>query len=618
LAKASGSESDLSAAYFSLANLARSQQNYPQATADYQQAIKTAPDLTAEVRGRLNLLNVLIINQQDFQQQLNQIKPLIAQLPLNRFGLYAKINYAQTCLKIPRQMERDAVAAVLQQAIAEARQLQDRPAEAYSLQTLARLYELEAKWQPAEQLTQQALYIAQSIDARDIAYQGQWQLGRIYQQQGEEGKAIAAYQQAVELLQSLRSDLVAVSSEVQFTFRESVEPIYREYISLLLNSPEPTENNLIAARTALDSLQLAELENFFHATCLEAQPVVIDNLIDQEDTTTAIIYPIVLADRFEIILKLPQQPLRHYTTPIDRPEKVERILERLSQTLTQRNSRETLPLAQLVYSWIIQPAAVDLANSQVNTLVFVLDSPLRNIPMSVLHDGQQYLIEKYAIAITPGLQLIQPQAIAERQLTALTAGLTQGRGGFPPLEYVKEELKTIESQIATTQQLVNQDFTNNALQEQITQTPFPVVHLATHGQFSSQAEETFILTWDGQINVNQLSELLQITNQDEPIELLVLSACETLAGDRRAALGLAGVAVKAGARSTLATLWRVNDQATALLMEQFYRELAVQNPADRPVTKAEALRHAQLTLLQSDRFDSPHFWSSAVLVGNWF
>ncbi len=163
---------------------------------------------------------------------------------------------------------------------------------------------------------------------------------------------------------------------------------------IITKIPRFSRKKLIADREAIDSLQLAELENFFHPTCLDAQPVVIDQITDRDDPTAAIIYPIFLEDRWEIILKLPQEKLRHYTTPIENPQRVERILQRLSQSLTQRNSSETLPLAQQVYNWIIEPAENDLANSNIKTLVFVLDSPLRNIPMSVLYDGQQYLIEK--------------------------------------------------------------------------------------------------------------------------------------------------------------------------------------------------------------------------------
>ena len=143
-----------------------------------------------------------------------------------------------------------------------------------------------------------------------------------------------------------------------------------------------------------------------------------------------------------------------------------------------------------------------------------------------------------------------------------------------------------------------------------------MVHLATHGQFSSQADNTFILTWSDRLNINQLNNLLRGRNprNQEPLELLVLSACETLIGDKRATLGLAGIAVRAGARSTVATLWRVNDEATASLMGNFYGELSKQSSN---VTKAEALRQAQLTLLNDSRFNRPYFWASYVLVGNW-
>ena len=495
LAKSSGSVENTSKALLSLGNLARSQQDNTQAVTYYRRAIAAAPDLTTEVQARLNLLNVLIADKKNFSTELVELKLLIAQLPSTRSAINAKINYGLTLLKIstedPKQPE---IESILQRAIAVASQLGDRTAEAYGLKSLGRYYELRQQWRQAIASTQQSLVIAQEINARDITYQGQWQLGRIYRTQQRLEPATAAYQQAVEILQSLRNDLVAVNPEIQFTFRESIEPIYREYVSLLLNAAEPGANKLAAARSAIDSLQLAELENFFQATCLDAQPVAIDRVTDTQDLSTAVVYPIVLPDRFEIIVKLPQQQLRHYTTPIDNSERTARILDRLSQTLAQRNSRETLPLSQQVYSWLIAPAAADLAQNKIETLVFVLDSPLRNIPMSVLHDGKQYLIEKYAVAITPGLQLIQPQAIANRQLRALTAGLTEARSGFPALKYVANELETIKSQIANTKQLVDREFTNDALQQQIARLPFPIVHLATHGQFSSQAKDTFVLT----------------------------------------------------------------------------------------------------------------------------
>jgi CHAT domain-containing protein len=286
----------------------------------------------------------------------------------------------------------------------------------------------------------------------------------------------------------------------------------------------------------------------------------------------------------------------------------------LRQFLAQRTGRQFLPFSQQVYNWLIRPAEADLVRSQVKTLVFVPDGPLRNIPMGALHDGKRYLMEKYAIALTPGLELLESQPLARGQLKALTAGLSEARQGFPALIYVEPELSQIGSQVPS-EVLLNQKFTSATLQQEIDKVPFPIIHLATHGQFSSKAEDTFILTWNGRINVKDLNDFLQTSelHRSSPIELLVLSACETAKGDNRAALGLAGVAVRAGARSTLATLWTVDDEASADLMSRFYQELA-----NATVTKAEALRRAQQSILQDPRYrQRPYYWAAYVLVGNW-
>jgi CHAT domain-containing protein len=138
--------------------------------------------------------------------------------------------------------------------------------------------------------------------------------------------------------------------------------------------------------------------------------------------------------------------------------------------------------------------------------------------------------------------------------------------------------------------------------------------LATHGQFSSNAADTFIVTWDQKVNVKEFDQLLRsrTREKEQAIELLVLSACETASGDNRAALGLAGAAIRSGARSTAATLWRVNDESTAIFMAEFYKQLA-----SSKTSKAEALRNAQLTLLKNRDYQNPYFWAPFVLVGNW-
>ncbi len=210
----------------------------------------------------------------------------------------------------------------------------------------------------------------------------------------------------------------------------------------------------------------------------------------------------------------------------------------------------------------------------------------------------------------------------ETALDAITGGLSEIRSNFEPhrnfgdLPKVAEELQTIKKVGLTQSSLLNNQFTKEALKQNITASGSSIVHLATHAKFSSKAEDTFILSWDGQINIKDLDNLLRddTFNRKNDIELLVLSACETASGDPRATLGLAGVAVQAGARSILATLWSVVDESTAQVMGEFYRQL--QKSGTTKANKAEVLRQAQLTLIKDKRFNHPHFWAPFILVGN--
>ncbi len=534
----------------------------------------------------------------------------LAQLSPSRDSVYAQVNFAATLLKLSSltQNLEPKIAPILATAVQQARQIQDLRAQAYALIPLGQLYSQTKQWQEAQQVTQQALQLAQTINAKDLLALASGQLGNILQEQGNLKDAIAAYRSAVITLQTLRSDLVAINSEVQFSFREAVEPIYRQLVSLLLQ-PQASQREIKEARDVIEALQLAELDNFFREACLETNPVQIDNL----DTQAAVIYPIILPDRLEVIVSIPQQPLKHY--PINLPsQEIEAILQKFYSSLYLGYSEDKrLSLAQKIYSWLIEPANADFNYQQIQTLVFVLDGLFKNIPMGALYDGKQYLIEQYSIALSPGLQLF-PQRLERQKIKAITAGLTQARQGFPPLPGVEVEIAEIASEV-NSQVLIDQDFTRTTFVNQVDKTDFSVVHLATHGQFSSNLEDTFLLTWNDQIQVKDFDRLVEQRGQGKqpPIELLVLSACQTAVGDQRAALGLAGFALRSGARSTLATIWSVSDQSTAELMSEFYRQLTQPNQ----VSKAQALRQAQLKLLKNPLYHHPYFWAPFVLVGNW-
>jgi CHAT domain-containing protein len=326
-----------------------------------------------------------------------------------------------------------------------------------------------------------------------------------------------------------------------------------------------------------------------------------------------VIYPIILGDRLEIIVSIPGQVLTSYKTAIPKAE-IEQTIKQMRQSLNPAFPKENaLSVSQQLYNLLIRPAESQLANSGVKTLAFVLDGSLRNLPMAALYDGKHYLVEKYSLALSPGMQLMQTRSLKSEKLKVITAALTEARQGFKALPAVKSEVTEIQAEISG-KVLLNEQFTDANLQTAIKSTPFTVLHLATHGQFSSKLDETFILTWDGKINVKQLSEFLKSRNEADstPVELMVLSACQTAKGDNRAILGLAGVAVRSGARSTLATLWAVKDDSTAKFMVEFYKNL--KKPG---ISKAEALRQAQLTFIQDADFDHPFYWSPFVLVGNW-
>ena len=603
------------ATYFSLGNNAKLKSEHQAAIAYYQQAANLTSQPLLKIEARLNLLSSSIdTNQQQFDVLLPQLQTDIASLPSSRPTIYAQVNLAnvEIALADKSEFDRDTsqIEDLLQKSLIDARKLADSRAESSVLGTLGHFYERQQQSLTAQKYTQQALNLAQALNAPDLNYQWQWQLGRIQENTGNTKSAIASYTAAVDNLQNLRKSLAAIDSETQFSFRESVEPVYRELVRLLLNN-NPSQKQLQQARSAIESLQMAELENFFREACLDAQP----KQIEEVDATAAVVYPIILPDRLAVILSLPDRSLKYYSTAIARSE-IENTVENLYQSLNPIfSNRRRMQLSQVVYDWLLKPAEADLERAGIETLTFVLDGSLRKIPMSALYDGRQYAIEKYNIALTPGLQLLPSQGLRREELEAVVAGISESNQGFASLPGVRQEVTQISAQLST-RLLLNEEFTNSNLQQQLQETAAPIVHLATHGQFGSTPESTFIVTWNNRIGVNDLENLLRDrqVRATKPIELMILSACETATGDDRAVLGMAGMAVRSGAIGTLATLWSVKDESTTQLIDEFYHQLA---DSSGNINKASALRKAQLALLNSPDFNHPFYWSPFVLVGNW-
>ena len=318
----------------------------------------------------------------------------------------------------------------------------------------------------------------------------------------------------------------------------------------------------------------------------------------------------LLPDRVELLVSFSGK-LKRFILPVSRAELTHETRE-LRRTLVKRTTWEFLPHAQKLYDWLIRPLDRDLTAMKPNTLVFVLDGALRTIPLAALHDGNDFLIHRYPVAITPSLTLTDPQPLNKVQARMLSLGLSQPVQGYSGLPYVSEELDSIKD-LFPGEQLRNGAFRLAGMEKALQKGAFNLVHVASHGQFGSDATDTFLLSFDEKFSMERFGHYVGLFKfRDVPLDLLTLSACDTAAGDDRAALGLAGVAVRAGARSALATLWHVNDPASYELITEFYRQLRTPG-----VSRAAALQAAQLKLMSDQRYDHPGYWAPFLMINNW-
>ncbi len=506
-------------------------------------------------------------------------------------------------------------AEVLEEAGEIAKSMGDARAASYAFGHRGSLYEQERRHDETLLLTRLAIGYAQQVHAPELLYQWEWQLGRVLRAQNRIDPAIAAYQRAADLVQTLRPEMAAGAATAASSFRESSGRLYFELADLLLRRSGATATNeeaqpyLTKAREAIELFKTAELRDYFSDECVDAfqtSPTKLEDVSRQ----AAIIYPIILPDRTELLVSLPDG--MHRVTVAIKQEELKEETRAFRRLLQKETTKEYLRRAQRLYDLLLRPLEPEFAKFDIDTLVIVPDGPLRMIPFSALHDGKQYVIAKYAVATTPGLNLTDPKPLARDHIEVLSAGLSDAVQGFPALPNTAEELDAI-GRLYNTHRLFNKDFRVPLLEQEMKETPFTIMHIASHGKFEREVKNSFVLTFDDKMTMDRLSQVVgHFKLRGQPLELLSLSACQTAAGDDRAALGLAGIAIKAGARSALATLWFVNDEASSALVVEFYRQL--KNPA---MSKAMALRQAQLKVLENPEYQHPIFWAPFLLLNNW-
>lgn len=510
----------------------------------------------------------------------------------------------------------EPVPGAFQEALRVARAIGNRRLSSQAFGSLGSLHEDAARYDEALDYTRRAVFDAQLTGAAEILFLWHWQSGRILVKQGRQEEAADAYRNAVRSLQAVRLDSAPECKTFnQLPYDSVIEPLYTGFIDLLirrsasLGEQGGAEALLTEAIEALESMKVAEMQDYLQDNCLAPrQPW--KNILGRMGRETAVIYPISLDDRLEIILYAQGRMVR-FSAEVGR-KAFEDEIHAFRRKLEDRTRREYLINAQTLYDWLMRPLENELAARGIGTIVFIPNGALRTVPLSALHDGRSFLLAKYAVVSAQGFTLIDPGGTKQAGQGALLAGITEAIQGFPALDGVSSELDVIRG-IYSGLTLKNQEVTLLRIEHELKEKTYRIVHFATHGEIGDTSQKTFLLAWDGKITMDHFERFMSPNRfRKNPVELLVLSACQTAAGNDRSALGLAGISLKAGASSSVGTLWSVDDRAAAELISQFYLNLK-----DPSLSRAQSLQRAQLKLINGRDFQHPFYWAPFVIIGSW-
>jgi CHAT domain-containing protein len=364
---------------------------------------------------------------------------------------------------------------------------------------------------------------------------------------------------------------------------------------------------------------------------------ILGKIAIQTGKKPALLYVIPRPQQLELVLVPPgRQPIYKRVKEANQETLLKQVKE-FRTSITNPALRRTtryLPVAQQLYQWIVAPLEADLETQKIDTLIFCTGVGLRTAPLAALHDGQQFLVEKYSLGRLPAFKFTDtiPSALRKAQVLAMGASEFKDQD---PLPAVPVEISAIAQDLWKGKSFLNQEFTVANLQSQRASQPFKIIHLATHANFQSGTpSNSYVQFWDTKLT---LDKMRQLRWNDPPVDLLVLTACQTAIGDKEAELGFAGLAVQAGVKSVLASLWSVSDEGTLGLMTEFYRQLKT-----API-KAEALRQAQLAMLkgqvrleagqlhsprgsislppalaalENENLSHPYYWAAFTVIGS--
>ena len=581
----------------------------------------------------------------DFYQQSLAIKKQIGDRngearSLNNLGLtYGSLRQYQKAIDF------------YQQSLAITKQIGDRNGEAASLNNLGLAYDSLGQYQKAIDFYQQSLAIQKQIGARNGEATSLNNLGSAFYKLSQPELSILFYKQAVNTSEAIRKDIKGLKKEEQQSYITSIAYSYRNLADVLIR-----QDRIIEALQILDLLKVQELEDYLKnikgsdrsaqgVRLLEPEKAISDKLLavsldnSQEINSqlankiqqlpkseinkvpdylqkipqgTALLYPLILGDRLEIILFSPNIPPISRTVKISK-DKLQSLVTEFKAGLMDEGSEDYKEPAKAMYNLLIKPIEAELAQNKTQTILYAPDGILRYIPLAALYDGKQWFAEKYRISnlIAYTLTDFLPQPKSQPNILAGAFGGKAGERKFGQiaLPATIKEVQAIANSFDNSLALLENDFSRATTEAKFKN--FNILHFATHAEFNlGVPDNSFIIFGNGdKIRLSELNDW-QIPN----VGLIVLSACQTGLGTLGSGVEILGFGYqvqKAGAKQAIASLWTVDDIGTQALMEAFYNELK-----KGAITPTEALNRAQIALIKSEKYNHPNYWSAFFAIGN--
>jgi len=653
--------------------------NYPTALDYYQQSLVITRELGDRAGDAATFNNIGIVNYSlgnyptaldSYQQSLVITREIgdraTAALTLNNIGLVNRFlgNY-------PTALDS------YQQSLVITREIGDRATEAITLNNIGDLYQAQEQPELAIVFFKDAVNTYETIRTDNRALDQELQDSYTETVVGsyrtltdlllEQGRILEA-QQVLELLkvEELREFTRASYAGGTLTYDPAEQPVIESHGSLIAlgtalaqcdpDCPQILYDQQMALERQYDQT-VASFEQtvrqgrandsvFYDPASLSSDALDLVNA----QPGTVLIYPVVLEDRLWLLWTATGGVVGSVEVSVTQAE-LSRATLRFRELLERQDAQsyaEFKTVSQQLYGWLIAPLQPELEKNAIRHLIFAQDRTTRYLPMAALYDGNQYLLETYTISTVLSAALTDTQSRLGdvASTTALGLGLTRAVTGFSPLPNVAAELTAaIQSEDNTNrgiypcQIFLDEAFTFEALSQNVRGAN--ILHIATHAEFVPSTQgESYILSGSG--DRLTLADIGALDTQFRNLHLVVLSACQTaLGGAALDGTEIAGVSAyflgRNKAKTVMATLWKVDDAGTSLLMQRFYTLLATGQ-----MTKAEALPQAQLSLLKGEanldnRLTSlgvnrgfalaeaeepsaglahPYYWAPFIVIGN--